>query len=130
MIGIQLVHALEHLFPDAVSLVDYVIQDNSDGKDPFIDKWNLVAAQPDQGELDQAWIDWQAGTDGRAWVKIRAERDKRLRGSDWTHISDTPLPAGKKAEWATYRQSLRDITQDFLNPGDVVWPVEPEFVEG
>lgn len=130
MIGIQLVHALEHLFPDAVSLVDYVIQDNSDGNDPFIDKWNLADSQPTQTQLDQAWIDWQAGADDRLWVEIRAERDQKLRGSDWTHISDTPLTVAKKEEWAIYRQSLRDISKDVPDPNDVIWPVEPEFVEG
>lgn len=125
MIGIQLVRSLEYLFPDAVSLVDYVIQDNSDGKDPFVAEWNLADPQPTQVELDQAWLDWQAGADDRLWVEIRAERDEKLRGSDWTHISDTPLATGKKAEWATYRQSLRDIPQDFPDPNDVVWPAEP-----
>ncbi len=125
MIGIQLVHSLEYLFPEAISLVDYVIQDNSDGKDPFIADWNLIDPQPTQAELDQAWIDWLAESDARLWVEIRAERDEKLRGCDWTHISDTPLAVGKKAEWATYRQSLRDIPQDFPNPGDVAWPSEP-----
>ena len=38
-----------------------------------------------------------------------------LSGSDWTQLPDSPLSSTKKAEWATYRQSLRDleVTSDF-----------------
>lgn len=118
------VFAIKQLYPDAVNLVDFSIEDKSDGGGPFIAEWNLIDPQPTQAELDQAWIDWQAGSDDRLWVEIRAERKEKLRGSDWTHISDVPISEVKRAEWAAYRQSLRDIPQDFPNPGDVIWPTE------
>lgn len=114
--------ALLQLFPDIAPATYYLVQDNE------IVYWNesvIGSPQPTESELNQGWIDWQAGANDRLWVEIRAERDEKLRASDWTHISDTPLVAGKKAEWTAYRQSLRDIPQDFPNPGDVVWPVEP-----
>lgn len=38
-----------------------------------------------------------------------------LKDSDWTQLPDVPLSAEKKAEWATYRQALRDS-----NPPDVM----------
>ena len=44
-----------------------------------------------------------------------AKRISLLSGSDWTQLPDSPLSSTKKAEWATYRQSLRDleVTSDF-----------------
>lgn len=39
----------------------------------------------------------------------RIARDKFLASCDWTQLSDNSLTTSKKAEWATYRQSLRDL---------------------
>lgn len=58
------------------------------------------------------------------WKAIRSTRDKRLSDSDWTQLPDVPLSAEKKAEWATYRQALRDVT-DQSDPFNITWPVEP-----
>lgn len=64
-------------------------------------------------------------------VEIRTRRNKRLQACDWTQAVDSPLTDAKKAEWATYRQALRDITDNY-NEGtcscwrDVVWPNVPE----
>ena len=38
-------------------------------------------------------------------------RNAKLAESDWTQAADSPLSDSKKAEWKTYRQSLRDITK-------------------
>lgn len=43
------------------------------------------------------------------WDDIIDKRNSKLRDSDWTQMPDSPLTAEKKAEWATYRQALRDI---------------------
>jgi hypothetical protein len=59
---------------------------------------------------------------------IRARRSYLLVASDWTQAADSPLSAEKKAEWAAYRQDLRDLTQTYPNvqkESDVVWPTEP-----
>ena len=41
---------------------------------------------------------------------LRKRRNQLLQESDWTQFSDSPLTDTKKTEWATYRQSLRDVT--------------------
>lgn len=59
---------------------------------------------------------------------VRGERNKRLIMSDWTQVPDSPLSNSKKAEWATYRQALRDLLasyNDSTAPEDVTWPTEP-----
>ncbi len=59
------------------------------------------------------------------WDEIRKERDLRIRETDWTQVSDAPLPESKKSEFTAYRQTLRDIPQTYINPEDVVWPEKP-----
>ena len=63
---------------------------------------------------------------------IRSTRDALLLNCDWTQTVDSPLSDAKKAEWATYRQELRDMPAD--NAGtetegfeldDITFPTEP-----
>jgi hypothetical protein len=49
------------------------------------------------------------------WDDIIDKRNSKLRDSDWTQIPDSPLTAEKKAEWAAYRQALRDIPNNLRN---------------
>lgn len=58
-------------------------------------------------------------------VAIREERNRLLAESDWTQFTDSPLTSEQKAEWATYRQALRDITTQASVHDDVVWPTKP-----
>lgn len=53
-------------------------------------------------------------------------RDQLLLRSDWTQLPDVPLSVEKKAEWAVYRQVLRDITTQAIFPDNVTWPVSPK----
>ena len=46
--------------------------------------------------------------------------------SDWTQIQDVALTEAKKAEWIVYRQTLRDIPENYTNPDEVIFPDEPE----
>lgn len=78
--------------------------------------------------VDGEWItpdieDIAAGT-------IRAERDRRLQSCDWTQLPDAALTDEQIAEWANYRQALRDIPaqEGFPWSGDinaVPWPTAP-----
>jgi hypothetical protein len=59
---------------------------------------------------------------------IRELRSRYLTLSDWTQAADSPLTDTKKAEWATYRQQLRDLPADADNYStidDIVWPTKP-----
>lgn len=55
------------------------------------------------------------------WTDIRAKRDILLSESDWTMVSDAPTD---KVAWATYRQALRDITEQ-PDPFNIIWPEKP-----
>jgi len=58
--------------------------------------------------------------------RVRSDRDGLLTGCDWTQVSDSPLTDEKKAEWAAYRQELRDLPANFSKVSEVVWPTPPE----
>ena len=77
----------------------------------------------------------QATLDNKDWNRVfRHKRSIRLEDSDWTQGNDSPLSTSKKTEWATYRQTLRDLpatkdeatrkamSKDENHSG---WPTEP-----
>jgi hypothetical protein len=57
----------------------------------------------------------------------RSMRDALLAESDWTqYAEDNPLSDEKKAEWATYRQALRDRFTDKTRVSELdPWPTPP-----
>jgi len=55
-------------------------------------------------------------------ASVRSERDGLLAQSDWTQVADAPVDA---TVWATYRQALRDITDQAGFPNDINWPTQP-----
>jgi hypothetical protein len=59
------------------------------------------------------------------WMSVRGERNTQLAECDWTQLPDAPLTNTQTAEWATYRQALRDIT-DQADPFNITWPEKPE----
>jgi|DEB0MinimDraft_10_1074344.scaffolds.fasta_scaffold07486_2 hypothetical protein len=72
-------------------------------------------------------VDSPMTIDYTEWMRQR--RNLKLIESDWTQGADSPLSEAKKAEWATYRQALRDIPANNSNPTDrdsIVWPSKPE----
>jgi len=71
----------------------------------------LVNVEPLTAEELQARVDTQ-------WQVVRTQRNQMLKDSDWTQVADAPVD---KAEWATYRQELRDITQQ-ADPFNLTWP--------
>lgn len=53
-------------------------------------------------------------------------RNRLLVESDWSGLTDCTLSDEKKAEWASYRQALRDITAQEGFPHNITWPTKPE----
>jgi hypothetical protein len=60
-------------------------------------------------------VDWSSLPDEETISVVRAARNHLLSESDWTQLPDAPLTETKRAEWATYRQALRDITETYSN---------------
>ena len=87
---------------------------------PYIEENTVytIAVEP----LTEAEI--EANTQSK-WAKVRTQRDNLLSSCDWTQLPDVNIP--NKADWATYRQALRDIT-DQADPYNIVWPTDPNSV--
>lgn len=106
-----LLAVLMHLYPEGGwSLV-------GDSYDGLI--WQQDGPMPSEAVLSAAQADADAAM---GWREVRAERDRLLAGSDWTQVADAPVD---QQAWAVYRQTLRDIPQDFASPDEVVWPEQP-----
>jgi len=56
------------------------------------------------------------------WNELRQRRNLELYNSDWTQVV-SDLDAGVRQAWATYRQELRDLPQNTIDPAEVVFPV-------
>jgi len=78
-------------------------------------------AQTVTNNQDQADADALASS----WARLRTERDSLLTSSDWTQYNDSPLDDEAKADWAEYREELRDLPES-ADPADPTWPEAPE----
>ena len=84
----------------------------------------------DEANTDyQEYLEWAKTNtaediDGLTWDDIRATRDQILKSTDWTMTSGATVD---QAQWAAYRQVIRDIPQTYKDktPDDVVWPTQP-----
>lgn len=56
---------------------------------------------------------------------LRVERNKLLAETDWVVTKHTEAGTTIPTEWVTYRQALRDITDNYSNLNDVEWPEKP-----
>ena len=77
-------------------------------------KQNWVISDASQSEIDNRIEN--------KWIEIRELRTQLLQESDWTQLSD--IPQSVKDSWTTYRQQLRDITNQ-PNPFSIIWPTKP-----
>ena len=86
----------------------------------------------DEANTDyQEYLEWAktntaeaADTETLTWDDIREKRDQILRDTDWTMTTGATVD---QAQWAAYRQVIRDIPQTYKDktPDDVVWPTQP-----
>ena len=59
---------------------------------------------------------------------LREERNKKLAETDWVVIKEREEGGSVSnfADWKTYRQALRDITDSATSLENVTWPEKPE----
>lgn len=68
----------------------------------------------------------QAAKDS-AMANIRGTRNQLLNACDWTQAVDCTI--AKKTEWATYRQTLRDLPSTITEPRTFsAWPSNPDAI--
>jgi len=95
-----------------------------------VDGIEVMSIPFDEANTDyQEYLEWAKTNttepaDGLTWDDIRATRDLILKDTDWTMTTGATVD---QAQWAAYRQNIRDIPQTYKDktPNDVVWPTQP-----
>jgi hypothetical protein len=95
---------------------------------------DLIPFQPSM-PADNALVTWHWDEQAWRWTPIptraskltivREQRNALLAASDWAALPDVPMSVERREAWATYRQALRDITEQ-ADPFNIVWPQAPE----
>ena len=100
-----------------------------DAKGNWVTAWSVVDMFADTTDDDGVTTTkaeheaaYQADLDAKAAASVRTTRDAKLAETDWTALTDVTMAA----EMATYRQALRDITEQAGFPSEITWPTEPE----
>jgi len=62
--------------------------------------------------MEEQAVAWEAGAFDRAMADLRSNRNRALKDSDWSVLSDVTLTPAEKAAWMNYRTLLRNITED------------------
>ena len=100
------------------------IEQQSDGK--WYTKYILGPVFAD-GETTAAEQEtaYKAMKDAEFAKSARDSRDKLLAECDWLVVKALELSQAVPAEWAVYRQALRDLPQQAGFPTTIVWPDTP-----
>ena len=107
---------------------------SSHSKEPIADSEYAVIFKEDYNAVQDIYYNTELGSftgptdaeqDALDMQSLRLQRDALLTQSDWTQMSDSPLTDAKKAEWATYRQALRDLPANTTDPANPTWPTKP-----
>ena len=95
-----------------------------DSNGNWVQAWVVVDMFKDDAEGTKAEKEaaYQASLDAEVAKGVRMERDSLLAATDWMALSDLTLTA----DWAAYRQALRDVTAQAGFPHNVTWPSKPE----
>ena len=115
--------------PDTTGDYKVVVRDGAeqDANNNWVQKWverdMFSDTTEDGGTTTKAEHEaaYQARLDTEAAARVRSQRDEKLKTTDWMGMSDVTM----SADWATYRQALRDVPTQEGFPYTVTWPEEP-----
>ena len=68
---------------------------------------------------------YKAQKDAEQSKSVRADRDSRLKDTDWVVIKHLERNENIPGVWEVYRQALRDVPSQAGFPWEVTWPVKP-----
>jgi len=117
-------YGIYHVMPDAQPEHDPLVQTIVRDPEPHN---NETAVNEETGETYKTdrWVIGYTVVNkpqDQAEGAVRNKRDRLLSDTDWMALSDNTITP----EWASYRQSLRDITGQVGFPFAVEWPAKPQ----
>lgn len=125
--------SFDQVTPEILELLD--ADSVFEGPQPLLTRYqvsNMIGAiQKEDGKWYTNWIaididdDAKIALDERVAESVRIERNNRLSETDWVVIKALETNSPLSTEWISYRQALRDITQQSGFPWNIVWPSKP-----
>ena len=94
----------------------------------LIDGVKVPLTAQEIAQRQEADAAWNNGAFDRAIASLRQRRNSLLASCDWTVLTDSQLTTTEKTAWKTYRQALRDITENLTTAEQinaVVFPDKP-----
>jgi hypothetical protein len=119
---ISLFQKIQALHPELTSddFLNRVIILQDDGDGAYIREWNHpTIPQPTNEELDG--VDATAYLNDKAFELLRVKRNQLLAETDYLALADVTLTD----EMRSYRQALRDLPANTVDPANPVWPIKP-----
>ena len=102
----------------------------------FTERTQTITQNETATQVNGAWVySWTVADkkaeevtayDTAKGVSVRSQRDELLASCDWMAIKSFEAGSAVSAEWATYRQALRDVSAQEGFPNTIVWPTQPE----
>lgn len=91
--------------------------DYDDQVAPFVEPWKSEKARLEQDAAESARLTVYNSVEAR-FERLRAERDRRLTGTDYLLMPDYPVSDDLRAAVQIYRQELRDFPTQEGSPWD------------
>jgi len=116
-------YGIFHVMPETQPEHDHLVQTVVRDAEPHN---NETAVDEETGETYETGR-WVIGytvvnkPQDKAEDAVRNQRNRLLQDTDWMALSDNTMSPA----WASYRQALRDITEQAGFPYSVVWPTKP-----
>jgi hypothetical protein len=84
---------------------------------------SIVWRTPNPPSKEEVLLEAERVKNELVWKTLRLNRNQKLTECDWTQVADAPVD---QQAWAEYRQALRDLPENTIDPENPVWPVPPE----
>ena len=132
-----LTEAILELYPN----LQFTLKGEPTTEDEFNSKFKKYVSTGENGigvftsdptEFDVSWTDIQNKLTelnaAEPMEELRMVRNAKLAETDWVVIKEREEGGSVSnfADWKTYRQALRDITNSATSLDDVTWPEKPE----
>lgn len=127
---LSLSQKIQAIYPQLQTIDDWQnIRLQNDGAGDYIAAWNHpTIPQPTEAEL--AGVDETAYRNQQAFKALRARRNQFLAETDWVTLqaldkSIDGFGIQLPQVWMDYRQALRDLPANTVDPANPVWPTKP-----
>jgi len=121
---------------DSLGIVNYKLEGTPTTETEFNESFIKITGSDSEGvaiestdpaDFGVTWDQVQTAIDNlvdEELINLRTERNRLIALTDWTQMED--IPQSTRDAWKTYRQALRDITENYTTLDTVVWPEKPE----